>query len=795
MANLLWHANEGLNSRIRTTDEAVIAAVSSELMSIYSMVKESELARTDQKKVTTCYACGQKPMLPITTGHTAHTCAGCQHPIHSAIACPVARVFASKDSEGTFYCHLCAPPNSQNNESHTPAAARKQPFTARSVSDPHTPIGTRADAQDAIAQRLKERASVQEVTMGESPEDPSTPPPGPAGPASNPYRMPEVASPAATPSPEQQYTHRILVTAPDNKIAMDDDVVAVQFHEACLDMDIPDFSEQCSAICVGHGQKGPWLISVSATAFQAVQSDEMKTFDCFTSDGACITLRVLPCDIYGKPIRTSSNRSDTDTHRTMMKQKADDVKLLIVMHLPRRCLGKYLDTGSLESVRERIETVVKKMPGTKHGLTQGLTPNMKKKKNSLNLFLNPPLNMEDPYRHIRPHLPELKCFPYVGDGLHPEAITAFMPPTTAQRLGVRPCCFLPPDICDSKAREGSCRVKQDTIDTWGWNSPRSAPPEDSRTERKRARQEMEHKAAASAEAVKAFRVNSIKKKLCKLFSQGKVGATPEPPAKPHIHTPHPPPPVQQLGVPDAARLRLREEAYRLRFCTIPHAHQQRPHPPHVPLHRGWRGKALPIPKSRPGLRIDTRHRDDQLTPDRLPPTRVGPEVHPTRRPTRRQRVPLQAGKSEGGGVGKLHRQQGGFPSPAASPLPVPALRRSSRLARRFARGAQPRRIDSRRWVHERALRLVVPGIQTPAAPVRAPRSDRERVPFTHGAPQLGHRPTVACTFGRRRAQRLRPRSSPFRVLVVLVDRVLWYTSNILWLQGRLPWNIDRLCLG
>jgi len=67
IATMLWHNNEGLNARIRITPDEVIAAVSSELMAICKMVKDAELSRTDQKKVTICCACGQQPMLPITT--------------------------------------------------------------------------------------------------------------------------------------------------------------------------------------------------------------------------------------------------------------------------------------------------------------------------------------------------------------------------------------------------------------------------------------------------------------------------------------------------------------------------------------------------------------------------------------------------------------------------------------------------------------------------------------------------------------------------------------------------------
>ena len=71
----------------------------------------------------------------------------------------------------------------------------------------------------------------------------------------------------------------------------------------------------------------------------------------------------------------------------------------------------------------------------------------------------PPLNLEDPYRHIRPHLHGLKCFPYVGDGLKPEPVTCFVPPTTAERLNVRPCCLCPSVVCDNASKGGRCTLK------------------------------------------------------------------------------------------------------------------------------------------------------------------------------------------------------------------------------------------------------------------------------------------------------------------------------------------------
>jgi hypothetical protein len=794
IATMLWHNNEGLNARIRATPDEVIAAVSSELMAICKMVKDAELSRTDQKKVTICCACGQQPMLPITNGRTSHTCAGCDLPIHTVFACPAYRVFVVEHQEGTYYCRVCAPSHSRNENLLTPTAARKQPdFQARSVSDPHTPIGTRVDAQDAIAQRLRERAAAQDVSMGGHSGGEPTLTPESSGQASNPYRIPKATPPPKEVKPEQERSHRVMISNPDNKIALDDDFVALQFHEACSDLDIPDFSEQCSAMCVGNGQTGPWLISVSPDAYQVVHSGALKSFECYTADEAEVTLRVLPCDSYGAPIRTVSKRSEPDTRHSVMKQKADDIKLLLVLNLPRRCLGKSLEAGKLESVREHIETIVKKMTGTKHGLAQGLSKNFKLKKNSLNLFLNPPLNLEDPYRLIRPLLPQLKVFPYEGDGLQPEPVTCFMPPSTAEKLKISPCCFYPPDVCISRQREGRCTVKQDEISSW--RSPISRVPAavSERNERKRARHVAEQQTEAAIDAAKAFRVSSIKKKLCKLFAEGKVGAAPPPPT---IHAPHTvlaSPPVRQLRMPNAPRSHLRQEAYRLCIRTFPRAHPPGTRAPHVPFHGRGGGEALPVPKPRPDVRVDARHRDVHLVkPKQYPPAHAGQTVHPTRGTTSGQRIPVQTREPEGSGVGKLHAQQGCFPRPAASPLPLPALRRNSRLARRLACGAQPREYLSRRRVHELSLHHVVPRLPTWEAPTRTPRVHRGRVARSHVAPGHCHGPTLARSLRRRRSQRLRPSLSPLRIHV---DRVLWYTSNVLWLQGRLPWNIDRLCLG
>ena len=63
--------------------------------------------------------------------------------------------------------------------------------------------------------------------------------------------------------------------------------------------------------------------------------------------------------------------------------------------------------GHLHQVRAHIESKVKLMTGVKYDITQALTQTMKKRRNALNLFLNPPVNFADPFRHVRPHRSEV----------------------------------------------------------------------------------------------------------------------------------------------------------------------------------------------------------------------------------------------------------------------------------------------------------------------------------------------------------------------------------------------------
>ena len=57
-----------------------------------------------------------------------------------------------------------------------------------------------------------------------------------------------------------------------------------------------------------------------------VADGRLTSFECFTEDGEELTLRVLPCDQYGKPVRRTPNRPE---RREVPTQKADDLALTL----------------------------------------------------------------------------------------------------------------------------------------------------------------------------------------------------------------------------------------------------------------------------------------------------------------------------------------------------------------------------------------------------------------------------------------------------------------------------------
>ena len=799
IATAFWLHDGGFADRLRESPEDLIQVVSPELLKRIQLIKHAERSTANMQKVTLCGACGQCPTLPLVGGYSMHTCAGCAMPIHTVPACPVYMSFAIPQDEGIYYCRTCAPPTALNAQSFTPAVSRKQPiFPARAASDAHTPIGTRADARDAVEQRMHARMEAQGAAAeeGMAEVDPSSRPElEDAGPSSNPYRP--TAPPPEAP-PEDKLCH-VLISEPSNRIQLEEDFIALQFHEACRDLDLPDFSDKCTAVCMRTGRTGPWLIAVHADVAQMVEDGQLTSFECFTEDGEDLTLRVLKCDPYGKPVRIAPNRPE---YRETPKQRADDVKIVLVFNLPPRCVGMSLEdqNGHLHQVRAHIESKVKLMTGVKYDITQALTQTMKKRRNALNLFLNPPVNFADPFRHVRPHLPDLRCFPFTADGLDAEPVTCFMPPNMGVKLGLRTCCFRTPEACDAAAVDSRCTFKRDEIRKW--EGPRTQFVPDQRDDRKRAREETAARAMENIEAAKILRAESIKKKLCKLFGEGKVSPTPTPRMVRVRHGPPHPPPVRQFELQEPPRLRLREEPHPLRLRTQRGADRAGASAPHMPLHVGFRAETMPVQEPQRALRVHasnriTHRRDEYVKPDRHSPARLGPgDHHRPRWPTSEPRIPLSTGQPDRGRHGAFDSQRSSFHAKERAALPLPALRRNSRLPLGPASGPRTGDDPAGRWVHERHMRVTFPCTPSPVPPTRTIRTDRGGEPKPHGTPRHSYRPLVANPFRCRRPSGRAPRSRSSVPLVLPCLRgVLWYSSNILWLQGRLPWNVSPICPG
>ena len=361
------------------------------------------------------------------------------------------------------------------------------------------------------------------------------------------------------------------------------------------------------------------------------------------------------------------------------------------------------------------------------------------------------------------------------------------------------CCFRTPEACDAAAVDSRCTFKRDEMRKW--EGPRTQFVPDQRDDRKRAREDNAARAMEKIEAAKILRAESIKKKLCKLFGEGKVGLPLTPRAVRVSHRPPHPPPVRQFELQEPTRLRFCEEPHRLRIRTQRGADRAGTPAPHVPFHVAVRAETMPVQEPRSALRVHASNRithrgDDVVKPDRHSPARLGPgDRHRPRRPTSEPRIPMSTGKPDRGRHGFLDPQRSSFHAKERAALPMPALRRNSRLS--FGPASGPRTGDdpAGRWLHERDVYVTYPCTPTPVPTTRTPRTDRGGMPKPYGAPRHRHRPHVVNPFRRRRPSGRAPRTRACVPLALpFLHGVLWYSSNILWLQGRLPWNVSPICL-
>ena len=305
--------------------------------------------------------------------------------------------------------------------------------------------------------------------------------------------------------------------------------MALQFGEHMYDQAVPNFDEILGALCVSRGGKGPWLLSVSRLAAQvALQGD--RKWSAFSKDGSEAVLTIWECDREGNKVTPADTAREARVRESATRrQREEEVKVLIIVNAPRRFLGAQLKKRQMEPIVAAIKEVVKDVEGIQFGTSQGLTPELRKPRNSLNLFLNPSTDRADPYETMRAALPKLKYLPVREDSYHVEPASAFIPPDTLKKIGITSCCFQSEDVCKSQQQFGGfCTFRTRQHQAMGYNASIFRPGggrgsrENAGAEKKRKREAQDQEAAVAAERAKAMRVQRLLDKLCKLYKEGKV---------------------------------------------------------------------------------------------------------------------------------------------------------------------------------------------------------------------------------------------------------------------------------
>lgn len=100
------------------------------------------------------------------------------------------------------------------------------------------------------------------------------------------------------------------------------------------------------------------------------------------------------------------------------RQREDEVKVLVIINAPKRFVGRQHKKQQIEPIVSAIKEVVKDIEGIQFGISQGLTVELRKPRNSLNLLMNPATDREDPVRHDAGGSPQVEAVPpHPGDDL------------------------------------------------------------------------------------------------------------------------------------------------------------------------------------------------------------------------------------------------------------------------------------------------------------------------------------------------------------------------------------------
>jgi len=584
----------------------------------------------------------------------------------------------------------------------------------------------------------------------------------------------------------------LMAGNPQNQLIISDEQMALQFGEHMYDQAVPNFDEILGALCVSRGGKGPWLLSVSRLAAQvALQGD--RKWSAFSKDGSEAVLTIWECDRDGNRITSDDNAREARVRENATRrQREEEVKVLIIVNAPKRFLGAQLKKRQMEPIVAAIKEVVKDVEGIQFGTSQGLTPELRKPRNSLNLFLNPSTDRADPYETMRAALPKLKYIPVREDSYHVEPASAFIPPDTLKKIGITSCCFQSEDVCKSQQQFGGfCTFRMRQHQAMGYNASIFRPGggrgarENAGAEKKRKREAQEHEAAAAAERAKQVRVQRLLEKLCKLYKEGKVSCTHAPPTHAvhaisyacHTHAVR-----EGSRLPQSAQRHHCTQAYTMHVSenTVSGWGHVPFHGGHVPLResqRGQGGSGGPPPR-----------RDCDGTLKRRCAA-AGLRSGRAHGPTYRQREPEQRGERNGNG--QLPHDTGRLPAEAGQTVGVHAVRRPRGLAHSIqASGGR-----SRLWAGGgmQQQRMLIPTQAARPCPhateVYRQRGERRAHTHAHARERRGRPMAHDVPPGSRASGLTRARTHRRDIRETKDTHTQhWHAWNVYWLTGRLPWN-------
>ena len=581
----------------------------------------------------------------------------------------------------------------------------------------------------------------------------------------------------------------LIAGNPQNQLIISDESIALQFGEHMYDQAVPNFDEILGALCLSRGGKGPWLLSVSRLAAQvALQGD--RKWSAFSKEGSEAELTLWEADREGNKIApVNAEREARVRESATRRQREEEIKVLIIVNAPKRFLGAQLKKRQMEPIVTAIKDVVKDVEGIQYGISQGLTPELRKPRNSLNLFLNPSTSRTDPYDTMRAALPKLKYLPIREDSYHVEPASAFIPPDTLKKIGITSCCFRSEEVCKAHQQFGGfCTFRTVQHQTMGYNASifrggGGGSRENAGAEKKRKREAQEQEAAVAAERAKAMRVQRLLDKLCKLYKEGKVSRAHTPPTHAEHAWSHA---CYTHAVREGSRLPQPAQRH---HCAQAHTMHVRKGSArgwgHVPLHSGH----VPLCQPRRGKGGgDHPPRRDGHGTLRRRCAATGLHRDRAHGPTYGQREPEHGDQRSRDG--QLPQDTGRLPTEASQASSVRTVRRPSRLAHSVQASGGRSWLRTGSGMQQQRMLVPTPAVspRPHATTVYRQRVERRAHTHAHASERRGRPVAHDVPPGGRTSGSVRARTSRGILNDTLTDTHHWHTQNILWLEGRLPWH-------